>query len=126
LAAAATAVLRPPVAVIELLIAVSVVITAADNLRPFLPAPRAAIAAFFGLVHGFGFAGVLDGLNLSGSDFVTALVGFNLGIEVAQIGVVLVTLPALIWLGQGQAVLRAGSVGAMAIGVYWVWQRVGG
>ena len=125
LTAASTNVLRPPTALIEILIALSIIITALDNLRPFIPAPRAAVAAFFGLIHGFGFATALGALQLSGLGFVAALIGFNLGIEVAQIAVVLLLLPALYLLGQGRIVLWIGSVGAVIVGAYWVVQRMG-
>lgn len=123
LTAAATSLLRPPTALIETLIALSIVIAAIDNLRPFIPAPRAAVAGFFGLIHGFGFATALGALNLSGIGFVTSLIGFNFGIEVAQIAFVLVLLPALSFLRQGRAVMWIGSLGAIAIGMFWVWQR---
>ena len=124
LAAATTSLLRPPTALIEVLIAVSIVVTAIDNLRPFIPAPRTAVAAFFGLIHGFGFATALGGLQLSGIGLATALIGFNLGIEAAQIGFVLVLLPALLVVGHGRLLMRIGSVAAVAIGIYWVWARV--
>lgn len=124
LTAAATTILRPPSALIETLIAASIVLTAIDNLRPFIPLPRAAVAAFFGLIHGFGFATALGGLTLSGSSFVTALIGFNLGIEAAQIGVVMALLPALLFLGHGRTALQIGSFGAAAAGLYWIFLRV--
>ena len=95
LTAATLEILRPRSDVIELLIALSIVVTAADNIRAFLPAPRAVVAAFFGLIHGFGFATVLGGLSLSSGTLAVALLGFNIGIELAQIGVILVTMPAL-------------------------------
>ena len=124
LTAAATNLLRPPSTLIEILIALSIVITAIDNIRPFIPAPRAAVAAFFGIIHGFGFASALGVLQLSGGGLAVALVGFNLGIEVAQIAVVLVALPILYLAGKGQLTLRLGSFAAVGIGLYWVWQRV--
>jgi hypothetical protein len=126
LTAAATELLRPPTRVIEVLIALSIVVTAADNLRPFIPAPRAAVAAFFGLVHGFGFATALGVLQLTGVELATALVGFNLGVEAAQVAVVLVTVPALYMLGGGRLVLWVGSLAAGATGLYWVGQRLAG
>ncbi len=125
LTAAATSFLRPPSAIIEILIAVSIVITAVDNVRPFIPAPRTAVAAFFGLIHGFGFATALGALNLSGLSFATSLIGFNLGIEVAQVGIVLVVMPALYALGRGRLLLYIGSTGAIIMGAFWVWQRLG-
>lgn len=124
LTAAATSLLRPPTAVIEILIGLSIVVTAVDNVRPFIPAPRAAVAAFFGLIHGFGFATALGSLNLSGMNFVTALAGFNVGVEVAQVGMVLVVIPVLYALGHGRLILYSGSFGAIAMGSYWVVQRL--
>lgn len=124
LSAATLQVLRPPTGVIEVLIALSIVVTAIDNLRPFIPAPRVAVAAFFGLIHGFGFASVLGGLNLSGGQLVLALVGFNLGIEAAQIAAVIVVMPALYILRSGGMVLWVGSIGAAMAGAVWVWLRV--
>lgn len=124
LAAVASALLRPPTDLINLLIAISIVVTAADNIRGFLPAPRVAIAAAFGLIHGFGFATALGALRLGGLDLVTALAGFNLGIEAAQLGLVALTMPALFMLGGGRALRLAGSLGAGAVGLWWVWVRL--
>lgn len=123
LTAAATDLLRPPAALIEALVALSILVTAADNVRPFVPGPRAALAAFFGTIHGFGFATALSGLPLGSGDFVVALLGFNLGIELAQVGVALLALPALAMLGPGPAVVRIGSAAAAAAAVAWLWQR---
>ena len=125
LTAAATNLLRPPTTIIEILIALSIVVTAIDNIRPFIPAPRAAVAAFFGIIHGFGFASALGVLQLTGAGLAVALVGFNLGIELAQVAVVLIALPILYLAGKGQLILRLGSFAAVCIGLYWVWQRVG-
>ena len=122
--AAMTEILRPPPAVIESLIALSILLTAIDNLRPFLPVPRAAAAAFFGIFHGFGFASALGALQLTGGGFVAALVGFNVGIEVAQVVLVLVTMPVLYLLGAGRAVLWIGSAAAGAAGLWWLGVRL--
>jgi HupE / UreJ protein len=124
LSAATLQVLRPRTDVIELLIALSIIVTAADNIRPFLPAPRTVVAAFFGLIHGFGFATVLGGLPVSPGTLAIALFGFNIGIEAAQIGLILVTLPALYMLRGGRRLVWAGSAAAMAVGVYWCTVRL--
>jgi hypothetical protein len=123
LTAATLQVLRPRSDVIEVLIALSIVITAMDNIRPFIPAPRAAVAAFFGLIHGFGFATVLGGLQLNSGNLVLALVGFNLGIEVAQIAAVLAVMPALYMLRGGRVLLWSGSLASGGAGLVWVWLR---
>jgi hypothetical protein len=124
LTAAATQFLRPNSVVIEILIALSIVITAIDNIRPFIPAPRAAVAAFFGIIHGFGFASALGVLNLAGSSLIVALVGFNLGIEIAQIVLVLIVLPLLFLVAHNKLVLFGASVAAGLIGCYWVVERI--
>lgn len=124
LTAATTQLLRPSPDVINALIALSIVITAADNIRPFIPAPRAAVAAFFGIIHGFGFATALGALQLTGGSFVLALVGFNLGIETAQIGLVLITMPALYMLAGGRLMLWFGSALAGAVALWWFWLRL--
>jgi len=124
LTAALTELLRPPSALIEILIAVTILVTVADNLRPFIPVPRTAMAAFFGVIHGFGFASALGVLDLSGGSFAVALLGFNLGIEAAQIAVVLVLVPALTILGHRRPVLWAGSGLAGVASLWWIWLRV--
>ena len=125
LTASATELLRPPSGLVEALVALSIVITAADNVRPFIPAPRAAVAALFGTIHGFGFASALGSLQLTGVGLATALVGFNLGIEAAQVAVVLIVMPALYVLGNGRLLLWGGSAAAGAVGSWWLWIRPG-
>lgn len=61
LTAASADLLRPPTELITGLVAGSIMIAAADNIRRFLAGPRAAVVAFFGLIHGFGFAAVRSG-----------------------------------------------------------------
>lgn len=124
LTAAATDLLRPPTVLIEALIALSILVTAVDNIRPFIPGPRAALAAFFGTIHGFGFATALSALSLDGVGFAVALLGFNLGIEAAQVGVVLLALPALIMIGHPRWVVRIGSATAAVVALGWLWQRL--
>ena len=55
---------------------------------------RAAVAFAFGLVHGFGFAGVLAEMALPTGRLVPALFGFNLGVELGQLGIVMLIWPS--------------------------------
>ncbi len=118
--------------VIEPLIAISIVLTAVDNLKPFLSRslhlPRWAIAAGFGLVHGFGFAGVLAEMELPPATLAWALLQFNLGLEAAQVGVVTLAVSLLYalrrWAGYDRWVLSLGSAMAAGVGALWVVQRV--
>ena len=125
LTAASTSFLRPPTDLIAVLVAASIVITALDNIRPFLPGPRAGVAAFFGLIHGFGFATVLSGSAMTGGVFATALLGFNLGIEAAQIGVVAASMFALMALRGGRVLLWLGSAAGVVAGLYWTALALG-
>lgn len=124
LTAAATDLFRPPSVLIEILIALSILVTAADNVRPFIPGPRAALAGFFGTIHGFGFATALSALPLGSAGFAMALLGFNLGVEVAQVAIVLLAMPVLMMAGGGPWVLRLGSAMAALIAAMWLWQRL--
>jgi len=123
---------RLPGAVIEPLIAASIVLAALDNLRPFLHRllglPRWGVALGFGLVHGFGFAGALGELDLPAQELAWALLQFNLGLELAQLGVVALAVAALWrlrrWSGYARWVQGLGSALAAALGTAWVWQRL--
>lgn len=88
LALAASGLIRPPETLTEALIALSVVAMGLDaaRLRPS-SGPRLALIFAFGLVHGLGFASVIAGY-LEGGDFLTGLIGFNLGVELGQIVVI--------------------------------------
>jgi hypothetical protein len=56
---------------------------------------RCGVAAMFGLVHGFGFAGALRELSLTAEELAFPLLGFNVGVELGQIAVVLLLWPLL-------------------------------
>ncbi|MDI1261281.1 HupE/UreJ family protein [Aquabacterium sp.] len=92
---AAFGVLSPPSRWVESLIALSVLLAALDNMLPLLRAPRWTVVFGFGLVHGFGFAGAMQDLGLSGGDLAVPLLGFNLGVELGQLALVAVTLPII-------------------------------
>ena len=112
---------------IEPAIAVTIVLTALDNLRPIFRLPRGAVAFFFGLIHGFGFAGVLAELELPASSFAWALLQFNLGIELGQLGIVCAAMAVLYGLrgasGYARWAIRGGSLAAMSVAALWFVER---
>jgi hypothetical protein len=84
----------PPL--VETLIAASIVYMALENVVGSNAPRRWMIAFAFGLVHGFGFAFALrESLQFAGSHLVTALLAFNVGVELGQIAVLLVLVPTL-------------------------------
>ncbi len=126
LALAATGTLRIPAAPVEIAIAGSIFITA---VAIFAGADRWTgwpLAFGFGLVHGLGFANVLAEL-LSGRKLLAPLLGFNLGIEVAQLLVIAVVAPVL-WQAMARPRLLRGTSAVSALllaglSVYWMAQR---
>ena len=74
----------------ETLIALSIVVVGIENiLKPKLNWIRLLLIFIFGLVHGLGFASVLMDVGLSEVNFLTGLLGFNLGVEFAQLLIVI-------------------------------------
>ncbi len=79
----------------ESLIALSIVVVGVENILRKQPRMRMLTATVFGLIHGFGFASVLAETALPARGQVGALLCFNVGIELAQVGIVLVVFPML-------------------------------
>ena len=97
---AALGILALPSRLTESAIALSIVLVGLHNLLAQDPRGRAVTSALFGLVHGFGFASALAETGLPRRGAVPALVAFNVGIELAQLAIVLACFPALVWARQ--------------------------
>ena len=113
---------------VEALIAVSILLAAAHALRPLFPGREPVVAGLFGLVHGMAFSTTLSALDLSGGQLALSLLGFNLGIEVMQLAVVLAVLPPLLVLARTRVYrpLRNGAAVLTAVAaVGWLFDRVG-
>jgi hypothetical protein len=128
LAAAGLRLVTVPPSVVEPAIALTIVIAALDSLYPLLRGRHKLFAFIFGLIHGFGFAGVLSELALPAGGLVQALLAFNVGVEAGQlviVGCVLALLLALRWWQRYPAVvLKGGSVAAISIAGIWFVERV--
>jgi hydrogenase/urease accessory protein HupE len=117
--------------VVEPLIAASILFVGVENLlRRDEPRWRWALTLVFGLIHGFGFAGVLKeaGLGSSGAGLLVPLFSFNLGVEVGQVAVAAVVLPLLWRLRRWRPFERYGqrciSILVVLAGTYWLIQRL--
>jgi hypothetical protein len=109
---------------IEMAIAVSIVYMAVENIIGPDLRRRWIIAGLFGLVHGFGFADVLgEQLQFAGSNLLTALLGFNLGIEIGQLIALSIFIPCLALVLRGRMQGRMGvSILSAAVGlIAWQW-----
>ncbi len=141
LSVAVLGLVRLPSSVVEPVIALSVVVVGVDNLlvrkqrsetdtsessardlRPWL-------AVVFGLIHGFGFAAVLQEFGLPREALAWSLAAFNIGVELGQLVIVFLVTGALLSLRRYSAALAErcvlfGSAVVIAAGAYWFVQRV--
>lgn len=121
--------LRLPVTPVEIGIGLTIAVTAVHAVRPLFARREVVVAAFFGLVHGLGFAGALAELALGSGSLLLGILGFNLGIELVQLALIVLVLPWLLllapdpryryvrWAAAGIALLAAAG---------WVVERLTG
>jgi hypothetical protein len=110
----------PPL--IEVLIALSIVYMAFENIVGARVERRWAIAFGFGLVHGFGFSFALrESLQFAGSHLATSLAAFNIGVELGQLLVLAIVLPALALLYRHVVSVRMGTILLSALVAHTAW-----
>ena len=138
LALAALGVVNLSARIVEPLIAISITGIAIDNVfqlrRPDTKLDTAwkhrVVATFvFGLLHGFGFAGALGTLDVTGAQLATGLWGFNLGVELGQLAIVLCFAPLLGIIVKkfpvpGRYIRISGSIVIGLAGLFWFVQRI--
>ncbi len=112
---------------VEAAIAASVILAAMNNLFPCLLKRRWLAAFVFGLIHGFGFAAVLADLGLQKDALVVALIGFNLGVEIGQLGILSLFVPAAFMLRKSKfykiIIFYGGSIIITVIASLWFIER---
>ena len=128
LALAAFGVVQLPGWLIEPVIALSIALVAVDAFTDRFARHRFAIALGFGLVHGFGFANALTELSLPTGELVTALFGYNLGVELGQLAIVLLVAPPILLAHRHprvrSIVIRGLAAMIAACGLFWFIERV--
>jgi len=119
-------------AIVEPLIAASIVAVAVENLLTArLHAWRVFVVFGFGLLHGLGFAGVLTEIGLPREQFVTGLIAFNVGVEGGQLAVISLAFLAVgYWFRdkpwyRTRVVLPSSALIALT-GLYWMVERLMG
>ena len=107
---------------IETLIALSIVYMACENMLGAKLHRRWLIVFCFGLVHGFGFSFILaDRMQFAGGHLLSALLAFNVGVELGQLLVLLVTVPALRFVFRYFPTEKIGTVVLSAIAAHSAW-----
>ena len=110
----------PPL--VETLIALSIVYMAFENIVGPRIERRWLIAFGFGLIHGFGFSFVLsESLQFAGSHLITSLLAFNIGVELGQLFVLAIAVPALVLLYRHVVSVRMGTVLLSALVAHTAW-----
>lgn len=112
---------------VESVIALSIIYVAVENIFRKEVNHRWGLTFVFGLIHGLGFANILQEMNLSKGNLASALVSFNIGIEVVQILIVLLLLPLLRYLHRlkdSSKYIKYGSIVIILFGAYWLVERL--
>lgn len=128
LAAAAIGWFEIPSSIVEPVIAATIAYVALENLFTQRSIRwRCGITFIFGLVHGLGFASILQELGVAKGQILVPLLGFNLGVESGQLALAVIALP--LWLRWRQSprysprVVPAVSIAIAAVGLFWLFQR---
>lgn len=127
LSLAALGFVHAPSRLVESAIALTVLLGALNILFPVVRERRWLVALCFGLIHGLGFASVLADLGLQPGGLLQALVGFNIGVEIGQLGIVAVLMPASYVLRRTvfyrRLVLPGGAAAIGCLALYWIGLR---
>ncbi|MBE7172630.1 MAG: HupE/UreJ family protein [Williamsia sp.] len=118
--------LRLPGQPVEIMIAFSILVSAVHAIRPVFPGKEVFIAGGFGLIHGLAFAAVLSNLELSSGKLALSILGFNLGIELMQLFVILLIVPWLLLLSKTPVyrwIRITGALLAAIAALAWIIQR---
>jgi hydrogenase/urease accessory protein HupE len=119
-----------PSRIVEPMIAVSIAYVAVENIfLKELRSWRIALVFTFGLLHGMGFAGALREIGLPRSQFLTALVTFNVGVEAGQLAVIATAFLLVGWHCANRTWYRSrivvpASAAIACTAVYWTIQRL--
>ncbi|MGI9553191.1 MAG: HupE/UreJ family protein [Aurantibacter sp.] len=115
-----------PSRLVEAVIALSIGLAAYHNIRPIFKGRDWVIAFVFGLFHGFGFASVLGELGVTGEFLTLSLLGFNIGVEIGQVVIIVLIFPVLFFLRKSRfysKLLLYLSILLIIISLYWFVER---
>ena len=113
---------------VESAIALSIIYVALMNIFNHDSKHQPWLAFAFGLIHGFGFAGILSEMRLDPNHMATSLVSFNIGIEIGQLCIVSLAFPLILWMRKLTIkpirwVIPGTSAAILAFGLVWFMQR---
>ena len=130
LALAMNNIVELPSNVVEPLIALSIAYVGIENIMARqLHKSRLVLVFLFGLLHGLGFASVLNDFGMPADDFATALISFNIGVEFGQIAVIVIAFMLFSFWFKDKVryrkfIIIPGSVLISIVGLYWFLERL--
>ncbi len=120
-------IINVPSYIVEPAIALSICYVAIDNIVHKQVSYRWVLTFLFGLIHGMGFADILQEMNIPRNQLAVNLISFNIGIETVQVILVAILLPLLVLLHRwrfSRSVILGGSSIAFILGGIWLVERV--
>jgi HupE / UreJ protein len=130
LTVAALGLVSVPSRVVESIIALSVLLAAVNIVYPIFARWTYHVVFVFGLFHGLGFASVLEHLTAARRAVVETLLGFNLGVEIGQLMIIVLAFPIVFLLRRHavyqNVVIKAGALGIAAVACVWLVDRAFG
>jgi hypothetical protein len=118
--------LNPNTKAVEIVIALSILVTAIHTIKPLFANKEIYIASAFGLIHGLAFATILTNLNLETNKLILSLLGFNIGIELMQLLFILLVMPWLLLISSYKTYKIVSFFGATMAGtasIAWIIER---
>lgn len=128
LAVAALGLFVPSAGLVELVIAMTVVLSGLHLMKSTTTKYMYSIIMIVGLLHGFGFSNVLAELTVKEEGYVMGLLAFNVGIEIGQLLLILFLLPILVFISLNSLIANVFRkilvTGLMVLGSFWTLQRI--
>ncbi len=127
LALGALQIINPPLPLIEVIIAISVLTSAINVIHPILYKIEFWIAGGFGLIHGLAFSSTVSEFGLHSTQLLLSILGFNLGIELIQFMIILFCLPFMyLMIKSNFYILFKIIIGVIGIilSLLWIYDRI--
>ncbi len=121
-------IVKPPLALVEVIIALSIMITSVNVVHYFLYKVEIWIAGGFGLIHGLAFSSTVSEFGVHSTQLILSILGFNLGIELIQFLIILVSIPIVFYIIKSNTYIIFKNIIAILgvfLSAYWILERIG-
>ena len=112
----------------EVFIAISVLVSAVQVIHPILIKVELWIAGSFGLIHGLAFSSTVSEFGVHSTQLILSILGFNLGIELIQFLVILVSIPIIFLIIKSSTYIiikNICGIFGIILSSFWIYERIG-